>query len=128
MNQPTKNKKRTWDSKKNAKILERPAKQKVIFINSQRDYYPLEVLCKAVEISKSTYYRLRNKPSTEDKHLKITDNAVMESFFSRYWAEIKGFPKPKSIDDVTQNAFDWVWFYDKERISLPKKIKKKKNF
>lgn len=57
-----------------------------------------------------------------------TDNAVMESFFSRYRAEIKGFPKPKSIDDVKRNAFDWVWFYDKDRISLPKKIKKRKIF
>ena len=40
----------------------------------------------------------------------------------------KGFPKPKFIDDVKSNAFDWVWFYDKERISLPKKVHKKKIF
>jgi hypothetical protein len=59
---------------------------------------------------------------------KPTDNAVMESFFSRYRAEIKGFPKPKSIYDVKNNTFDWVLFYDKERISLPKKVNKKKIF
>ena len=59
---------------------------------------------------------------------KPTDNAVMESFFSRYRAEIKGFPKPKSIDDVKRNAFDQVWFYDKDRISLPKNTNKKKIF
>ena len=59
---------------------------------------------------------------------KPTDTAVMESLFSRYRAEIKGFPKPKSIDDVKNNTFDWVWFYNKKRIILPKKIKKNKIF
>ena len=56
------------------------------------------------------------------------DNSVMESFFSRYGAEIKCFPKPKSPEEQKQYAFDWLWFYDKERIRLPKKTNKNKIF
>ena len=56
------------------------------------------------------------------------DNSVMESFFSRYRAEIKCFPEPKSPEEQKQYAFDWLWFYDKERISLPKKVNKNNVF
>lgn len=56
------------------------------------------------------------------------DNSVMESFFSRYRAEIKCFPMPKSPEEQKQYTFDWLWFYDKERISLPKKVNKNKIF
>ena len=56
------------------------------------------------------------------------DNSVMESFFSIYMAEIKGFPKPKSAEEQKLIVFDWIWFYMNKRISLPKKITKNKLF
>ena len=59
---------------------------------------------------------------------KPIDNSVIESFFSRYRAEIKGFPKPKSAEEQKLIVFDWIWFYMNKRISLPKKITKRKVF
>jgi len=59
---------------------------------------------------------------------KPTDNGVIESFFSRYRAEIKCYPKPKSIEELKNITFDWLWFYNEERINLPIKITKHKIF
>ena len=59
---------------------------------------------------------------------KPTDNSVVESFFSRYRAEIKCLPKAKNLEELKLQTFDWLWFYDKKRISLPKKINKMKIF
>ena len=49
------------------------------------------------------------------------DNSVIESFFSRYRVEIKGFPKPKSAEEQKLIAFDWIWFYMNKRIAYQRK-------
>lgn len=62
---------RKSDTKKNGKIRESTPREKAIFINIYREKYSLTTLCRALDISKRTYYRFRNKPDSDDKAVEL---------------------------------------------------------
>ena len=57
-----------------------------------------------------------------------TDNAVIESFFSRLRAETEESQNINSIEEKEKSIFDWIDFHDTDRISLPRKPRKKEYF
>ena len=90
-------------------------------------FYFFFFVSKTLDYTLYSLYTIKGEKYGSTKRVK-TQNSFKGSEVENF-GKIRNQPKPKSIDDVKQNAFDWVWFYDKaiEKAKEFEKTKIKEN-
>ncbi len=104
------------------------------FVRGHRNQFPVSMMCRVLEVSRSGYYAWRSRPASnreiENKALAehgmlcsmsrkgdCWDNAVMESFFGTLKKELVHHRKYRTRDDARRDIFDYIEiFYNRERL------------